>query len=56
MKESEIEHLKVLVLFHGLLFYFLEKKRMKNRGYQTNFYSGEQNLPPAPTDFEVIST
>ena len=50
-KKSGIYNLKVLLLFHRLLYNLLEK-RIKNGGHQTNFLSGEQNLQPTPTYFE----
>ena len=44
LKKSGINNLKVLFLFHRLFYYNLGK-RLKNGGHQTNFLSGEQNLP-----------
>ena len=41
-KKTGINNLKVLLLFHMLLYNLLEK-RIKNGGHQTNFRSGEQN-------------
>ena len=49
-KKSGINNLKVLFLFKRLLYNLLEK-RIKNGGHQTNFLSGEQNLPLPPTYF-----
>ena len=39
---SGINNLKVLFLFHRILYYLLEKKK------KTNLLSGEQNLPLPP--------
>ena len=50
-KKSGINNLKVLFLYHRLLYNLLEK-RITNGGHQTNFRSGEQNLPLPATYFE----
>ena len=52
-KNSGINNLKVLLLFHRFLYSLLEK-RIKNRGHQTNFLSGEQNLPLPPHILRII--
>ena len=52
-KKSDINNLKVLFLFHRLLYNLLEK-RIKNGGNQTNFRSGEQNLPLPPHILRII--
>ena len=52
-KKSGIDNLKVLFLFHRLLYNLLEK-RIKNGGHQTNFRSGEQNLPLPPHILKII--
>ena len=49
-KKSGINNLKVLFLFHRLLYKLLEK----NGGHQTNFLSGEQNLPISPHILRII--
>ena len=48
-----INNLKVLFLFHRLLYSILEK-RIKNGGRQTNFLSGDQNLPLPPHILRII--
>ena len=53
LKKSGINNLKVLFLFHRLLYNLLEK-RIKNWGRQTNFLSGEQNLPLPPHNLRII--
>ena len=52
-KKSSINNLKVLFLFHRLLYNLLEKM-IKNGGHQTNFLSGEQTLPRPPHIFRII--
>ena len=52
-KKSGINNIKVLFLFHRLLYNLLEK-RIKNGGHQTNFRSGEQNLPLPPHILRII--
>ena len=47
IKKSGINNLKLLFLFHRLLYNILEK-RIKNGGHLTNFLSGEQNIPLLP--------
>ena len=42
-----------MFLFHRLLYNLLEK-RIKNGGHQTNFHSGEQNLPLPPHILRII--
>ena len=46
IKKSDIENLKFLILFHGLLLYILEKKNKK--GGSSSFLSGESDLNPPP--------
>ena len=53
LKISGINNLKVLFLFHRLLYNNLEK-RIKNGVHQTNFLSGEQNLPLPAHIFRII--
>ena len=53
LKKSGINKLKVLFLFHRLLYNNLET-RIKNGGHQTNFLPGEQNLPLPPHILRVI--
>ena len=53
LKKSGINNLKVLFLFHRLLYNLLEK-RIKNGGHQTNFRLGEQNLPLPPHIMRII--
>ena len=54
IKKSGINNLKVFFfLFHRLLYIFLEK-RIKIGGHQTNFLSGEQNLPLPPHILRII--
>ena len=55
IKKSVIKNLKVLFLFHRLL-YFLLEKRLKNGGHQTNFFPGEQNLPLPPHILRIIQS
>ena len=50
-EKSGINNIKVLLLFHRLLYNLLEKW-IKKGGHQTNIRLGEQNLPPTPTYFE----
>ena len=52
-KKSGINNLKVLFLFHRLLYKLLEK-RIKIGGHLTNFLSGEQNLPLPPHILRII--
>ena len=52
-KKSGINNLKVLFLFYSLLYNLLEK-RIKNGGHQTNFLSGEENLPLPPHILRII--
>ena len=52
-KKSGINNQKVLFLFHSLLYNLLEK-RIKIGGHQTNFLSGEQNLPLPPHILRII--
>ena len=52
-KKSGINNLKVLFLFHRLLYNLLEK-RIKNGGHQPNFLSIEQNLPLPPPNLRII--
>ena len=52
-KKSGINNLKVLFLFRRLLFNLLQK-RIKNRGHQTYFLSGKQNLPLPPHILRII--
>ena len=51
--KSGINKLKVLFLFHRLLYNLLEK-RIKNGGHQTNFRSREQKLPLPPHILRII--
>ena len=51
--KSGINNLKVLLLFHRLL-YNLLGKRIKNGGHQTNLRLGEQNLPLPPHILRII--
>ena len=53
IKKSGINNLKVLFLFHRLLYNLLEK-RIKIGDRQTNFLSGEQNLPLPPHIFRIF--
>ena len=53
-KKSGINNLKVLFLFHRLLYNILEKL-IKNRGHQTIFHSGEQNLPLPPHILRIFN-
>ena len=50
-ENSGINNLKVLLLFHRLN---LLEKNNKNGGHQTNFLSGEQNLPLPPHILRII--
>ena len=45
IKKSDVENLKNLFLFHGLL-YYLSEKRIKIWCHQTNSLSQGQNLTP----------
>ena len=45
IKKSDVENLKNLFLFHGLL-YYLSEKRIKVWGHRTNSLSGGPNLTP----------
>ena len=51
--KSGIDNLKVLFLFHRLLYNLLEK-RIKNGGHPTNLLSEEQNLPLPPHILRII--
>ena len=51
-QESKIYKI-YLFLFHRFLYNLLEK-RIKNGGRQTNFLSGEQNLPLPPHILRII--
>ena len=50
-KKSGINNLKVLFLFHILLYNLLEK-RIKNGGHWTNFTFRRAKFTPTPTYFE----
>ena len=41
-----------MFLFHGLLFYLLAKI-IKHRGHQTNFLTGEKNVPQSPRILKI---
>ena len=47
IKKFDIENLKNLFLFHGLL-YYLSEKRIKIGGHRTDSLSGGPNLTPPP--------
>ena len=53
LKKSGINNLKVLFLFHRLLYIVLEKQ-IKSGGHQTNLRSDEQNLPLPPHILRII--
>ena len=53
IKKSGINNLKVLFLFHKILYNLLEK-RITNGGHQTNFLSGEQKQPLPPHILSII--
>ena len=47
IKKSDVENLKNLFSFHGLL-YYLSEKRKKTRDHRTNSLSGGPNSTPPP--------
>ena len=52
IKKSDVENLKNLFLFHGLL-YYLSEKMIKLWGHRTNSLSGGPNLTP-PHRFHAL--
>ena len=53
IQTSDIENLNFLSLFHGLLFYLLEKGK-KIRGHRTNYLSRGPNIAPPPHMSRII--